>query len=123
MSKDMKQPFLNEDDFASLLNFEQQCSDGDGYTADKETVKRLAELGVLRSEGFGRYSVTAFGFWLIETEFMQAPRLPLRTIAEHNAREKAGHRLYIKGTHDVAWGNLPPIEREKWRVAAEREAS
>lgn len=83
-----KQNFLSDDDFAMLFRFNEQLEDcdADGYTASKEDVKRMTELGVIQSHGFGRYSVTAFGSWLIETEFCQNPSLPLKTVAEHNAR-------------------------------------
>jgi hypothetical protein len=81
-------PFLSELDMAALFVFHSQVNDheADGYTARKETMKRLAELGVVNSLGFGRYETTAFGAWLVETDFEQNPTLPLRTIAEHNAR-------------------------------------
>jgi hypothetical protein len=83
-----KQNFLSEDDFAMLFTFAEQVDDcdADGYTANKSDVKRMAELGVIQSHGFGRYSVTAFGSWLIETEYLQNPSLPLKTVAEHNAK-------------------------------------
>jgi len=83
-----KQNFLSEDDFSMLFRFNEQLEDcdADGYTASKEDVKRMAELGVIQSHGFGRYSVTAFGSWLIETEFEQNAELPIKTAAEYNAR-------------------------------------
>lgn len=85
------QAFLSENDFASLFAFEQQTEDfeADGYTASKETMKRLAELGVVRWLGFTRYEVTAFGQYLIELAFAQNPALPLRTNAEWNSKSLA----------------------------------
>ena len=82
------QNFLSDDDFAMLFSFNEQVEDSDagGYAASKEDVRRMSELGVIRNHGFGRYSVTAFGSWLIETEFDQSPSLPLKTTAEYNAR-------------------------------------
>lgn len=82
----MKQKFLSDEDFTALFNFSEQCDDcdADGYTIRKSDMKRLAELGVVQSHGFGRYSVTAFGDWIIETEFEQNPTLPLKTVVEHN---------------------------------------
>ena len=82
--------FLSEQDFAALFTFSQQCDDSDagGYTASKETMNRLAELGVVRWLGFSRYAVTSFGAWLIESEFDQNPTLPLRTTSEWNELSK-----------------------------------
>lgn len=124
MSKHLSQKFLQESDFAALFVFNSQCedSDADGYTERAEMMDRLAELGVVqRLPGRGRkFGVTAFGSWLIETEFAQEPLLPLRTIAEHGAREKAGHARYIKEAppHSTAWVELPRDERESWRRKA-----
>lgn len=84
----IRQKFLSSEDFSHLFTFSEQVDDPDsgGYTASKEVVKRLAELGVVQSFGFGRYGVTSFGYWLIETEFEQSPKLPLRTASEYNSR-------------------------------------
>lgn len=81
--------FLNEDDHAALFTFHNQCSDmdADGYTVAKEDMQRLAELGCVRHMGFGRYEVTRFGDWIIESTFLQNPTLPLKTIAEYNAEQ------------------------------------
>lgn len=116
--------FLLETDFAALFVFESQCkdSDADGYTERAEMMARLAELGVVqRFPGRGkRYGMTAFGSWLIEAEFAQNPSLPLRTIEEHNERERRGHTLYLKESapHSEAWLNLSRDERESWRRKA-----
>ena len=116
--------FLSQEDSAALFMFHSQAhdSDADGYTERAETMDRLAELGVVqRLPGRGRrFGVTAFGDWLIEAEFAQKPLLPLRTIAEHNSREKAGHALYLKESapHSTAWVKLARAERESWRRKA-----
>ncbi|AOZ11096.1 hypothetical protein [Cupriavidus malaysiensis] len=75
------------DDMSDLAMFNAQCedSDADGYTVSKESMRRLAELGLVQSLGFGRYGVTSFGSWLIESHMDQAPSLPLRTVADRNA--------------------------------------
>ena len=80
------QKFLSDDDFAMLFCFHTQCDDdcADGYTARKDDISRMAELGVVRNHGFGRYSVTSFGMWLIETQFTQNPSLPLKTAKQYN---------------------------------------
>lgn len=122
MSDQMKTQFLSEEDFATLFAFETHVSDADadGYTQTKADMKRLAEIGVVHSFGFGRYGITAFGHWLIETEFEQAPTLPLRTAADNNAREVAGLKLYLKerATDSPAWVNLPDADRLRWKDRA-----
>lgn len=89
--KPLGDSFLTEDDHASLFTFYNQCSDmdADGYTVAKEDMQRLAELGCVRHVGRGRYEVTRFGDWIIESTFLQNPKLPLRTIDDFNA-EQAG---------------------------------
>jgi len=63
---------------AMLFSFNETVSDGKEYINDKEDVQRMAELGVIQNLGFGRYRVTSFGHWLIESEFHQSPSLPLK---------------------------------------------
>ena len=72
------QHFLSQDDFSMLFNFQEQCQDG-GFCLDKPVIKRLCELGVVENMGFGKYKLTSFGWWVIETEFNQNPSLPLKT--------------------------------------------
>jgi len=72
------QKFLTTEDFAMLFSFNETVSDGKEYINDKEDVQRMAELGVIQNLGFGRYRVTSFGHWLIESEFHQSPSLPLK---------------------------------------------
>lgn len=89
--------WLNEDDAADLFMFASQADDddADGYTVQKERMKRLAALGVVQHHGFGRYSLTSFGQYLINEDFEQAQSLPLKTTKEANdlAREKSDLRL------------------------------
>jgi hypothetical protein len=89
--------FLSGPDMSALLVFYEQAEDheADGYTVRKETMRRLAELGVVSSLGFGRYGTTAFGAWLVEAYFEQSPALPLRTIAEHNATHDATNKEHL----------------------------
>ena len=114
--------FINEDDFSILFDFNEQAhdSEADGYTASKEEIKRLAELGVVQSLGFGRYSVTSFGSWLIEKRFEQDARLPLRTSAEHEKREHDAWQAYCDQMKagDIAWINLPGDVQHQWRERA-----
>lgn len=92
------QQFLSDEDFSCLFVFHTEVDDddADGYTVDKAMMRRLAELGVVQSHGFGRYSVTSFGAWLIETEFEQSPSLPLRTAKEWNDLQAAARRAAQK---------------------------
>lgn len=76
--------FLQEDDQHDLHRFIETTEDGQGYDIGKDRIKRLAELGVVSNQGFGRYSVTAFGYWAHERYWHQNPSLPLQTIDEHN---------------------------------------
>jgi len=79
--------YLNEYDFADLFRFNECCEDFEsgGHDVPKDRMKRLEELGVVRPLGFGRHEVTSFGSYVIETVFLQNPKLPLKTTEEHNA--------------------------------------
>ena len=96
-------------------------SNSGGFSANKETIKRLADIGVVQSHGFGKYGMIAFGHRLIKTTFTTNPGLPLRTASEHTAREAAGLRLCNKGMQPAVWAGLPDDEQEKWRTTAEQE--
>jgi hypothetical protein len=90
-------PFLQEDDQHDLHRFIETTEDGQGYDIGKDKIKRLAELGVVCSQGFGRYSVTMFGYWCHEKYWQQNPSLPLKTIDEHNAERAIDHARRIEG--------------------------
>lgn len=119
-----KQIFLQECDYDVLLDFSMEHGNQDAV-ADIEMsdpMARLAELGAVeritgRRE---RFRVTAFGAWLVETEFAQNPRLPFRTRAEHRARERSGQALYLQESAAgcVAWDQLADDQRESWRRKA-----
>lgn len=74
---------LQEDDLAWLIRFKETGEDDNSYDTPKHALRRLIELGVVRSLGFGRCATTAFGDWLVEQHFQQAPTLPLKTEADH----------------------------------------
>jgi len=86
--------WLQSADLEWLVIFGMQADDcdADGHTLSKDRVRRLCELGVLRSVGFGRCEMTAFGHALFDEHWEQGITLPLRTHAEHNAAmsEKGG---------------------------------
>lgn len=90
-------PFLQEDDQHDLHRFIETTEDGQGYDVGKDRIKRLAELGVVSNQGFGRYSVTMFGYWCHERYWHQNPSLPLKTIDEHNAEATNIARRRIEG--------------------------
>lgn len=71
--------FLQADDYHLLHRFIETTDDDESYDIGKDAVKRLAELGVVQSHGFGRYSVTIFGYWVHERYWHQNPTLPLMT--------------------------------------------
>ena len=84
---------LQEDDLAWLIRFRETTEDDNSYDTPKYALNRLIEIGVVRSLGFGRCATTAFGDWLLEQHFEQAPSLPLMTEVErqkpHNALANA----------------------------------
>ena len=71
--------YLTEGDLGSLMRFQETTDDREGYDIAKSAIKRLADLGVVQSHGFGKYSVTAFGSFALEHSFLQNPALPLVT--------------------------------------------
>lgn len=77
--------WLTEEDMAWLIRFSETCEDCDagGYDVPKDRMRRLAEIGAVRSLGFGRYETTAFGNYVVETHFEQKSPLPLLTYDDH----------------------------------------
>lgn len=71
--------YLQPADLGDLMRFQETTDDSEGYDIGKPAVKRLAELGVLQSHGFGTYGITAFGHFALEHMFSQRPSLPLMT--------------------------------------------
>lgn len=80
---------LQEDDLAWLIRFKETAEDDNSYDTPKDALKRLIELGAVRSLGFGRCATTAFGDWLVEQHFEQAPSLPLKTEADYSKTTNA----------------------------------
>lgn len=96
---------LQEDDLAWLIRFKETAEDDNSYDTPKEALKRLMELGVVRSLGFGRCAMTAFGDWLVEQHFAQAPTLPLKTEADYLTTPN----VKVSGPE----GGLPPKGRAR----------
>lgn len=80
---------LQEEDLAWLIRFKETAEDDNSYDTPKAALKRLMELGVVRSLGFGRCATTAFGDWLVEQHFEQAPTLPLKTEDDYSKTPNA----------------------------------
>ncbi|WP_298929110.1 hypothetical protein [uncultured Ramlibacter sp.] len=94
--------WLQPDDLAALRRFYETCEDNQPYDVDADQMKRLAELGAANFEGRSRYSVTAFGGWLLDLLPEDWPRLPLKTHADHDAysREQFAALSTNKDGHD-----------------------
>lgn len=92
--------YLQAEDLQWLQRFKGTTEDDQSYDVPKDSMKRLAELGVVRSEGFGRYSITAFGTHVADPSD-QFAQLPLKTHADHEADYKAAfnaqHGLTVGG--------------------------
>lgn len=87
--------YLEPADLGDLMRFQETIDDCEGYDIGKSAVKRLAELGVLQNHGFGKYSITAFGHFVLEHMFLQNPTLPLMTNGDRDraaiAKAEAHH--------------------------------
>lgn len=75
----VKREYLQPADLGDLMRFQETTDDSEGYDISKTAIKRLVELGVMQSHGFGKYSITAFGHFALEHMFSQKPALPLMT--------------------------------------------
>lgn len=91
--------FLQEADQHALHRFIETTEDDEGYDIGKDAVKRLAELGVVSNHGFGRYGVTAFGYWVHERYWHQNPSLPLMTNSDRDEAARA-QRAAAQGDGD-----------------------
>jgi len=81
--------WLMPDDLSALRRFYETCEDNQPYDVPKDHMKRLAELGAVCSHGFGKYSLTAFGGWLLDLLPEGWPKLPLKTHADHDEYARA----------------------------------
>lgn len=77
--RDALRNYLQPSDLGDLMRFQETTGDSEGYDIGKPAIRRLAELGVVQSRGFGTYGITAFGHFVLEHMFEQTPKLPLMT--------------------------------------------
>ena len=80
---------LQDEDMSWLIRFKETVEDDNSYDTPKPALKRLIELGAVRSLGSGRCAMTSFGGYLVEQYLEQSPTLPLKTEADwftHNIR-------------------------------------
>lgn len=80
---------LQEGDLAWLVRFKETAEDDNSFDTPKNALRRLVELGAVRSCGFGRYATTAFGDWLMEEHFEQRPTLPLKVHEDYSKAANA----------------------------------
>lgn len=87
--------WLNPEDLAALERFNEcaEDSEADGHDVPKERMKRLAELGAVQARGFGLHEITAFGSFVLGSQFA---RRPLETTDECNARLGREHRAKLE---------------------------
>ena len=81
--------FLQEEDQRALDRLIETLEDNEGFDIGKDAIKRLANIGVVESLGFGRYGVTMFGYWVHEHYWYQNPSLPLKTNLDRDADARA----------------------------------
>lgn len=77
--------WLQKHDLADLERFAETSDDGQSYDIGKEAVKRLADFGCIQSHGFGQYSLTAFGRYVLN----EWRELPFRTNTDRDAEQRA----------------------------------
>lgn len=80
--------WLQQRDFEALERFAETSEDDESYDIGKEAVQRLAHFGCLNSHGFGRYSITAFGGYVLNN-WVLARELPFKTVSDRNEEQRA----------------------------------
>lgn len=79
---------LQEVDLSWLIRFSETSEDDNSYDTPKAALKRLFELGVVRSIGFGRCEITSFGDFLLRQHFDQTTSLPLRCEGDYRKEQQ-----------------------------------
>jgi hypothetical protein len=73
-------PTLTADEREALERFHETWEDDQGYDVPKPMMKRLAKLGVVYGEGFGRYGMTAFGLAALQSTPRAAQPAPVQGV-------------------------------------------
>ena len=73
--------WLQANDMAALERFAETTDDDESYDIGKDAVQRLAGFGCLRSHGFGKYSITDFGHYVLN-DWSLARELPFKSQSE-----------------------------------------
>lgn len=76
--------WLQANDMAALERFAETTDDDESYDIGKEAVQRLAGFGCLWSHGFGKYSITDFGHYVLN-DWSLARELPFKSQSERDA--------------------------------------
>lgn len=84
----MQASWLQPKDLESLQRFEETASDNQGHDIGKAAATRLAGFGCLQSHGFGVYSITDFGHFVLN-DWEHARALPFRTQEERDADHRS----------------------------------
>mgnify|MGYP000853132490 FL=1 len=80
--------WLQPADMAALERFAETADDDQSFDISKEALQRLSQFGCLRNHGFGQYSVTSFGGYLLD-DWSLARELPFKMQAERDAEHCA----------------------------------
>ena len=80
--------WLQQKDLEALERFEETASDNQGHDIGKAAVSRLAGFGCLQSHGFGVYSITDFGHFVMD-DWEHARSLPFKAQDERDAEHRA----------------------------------
>jgi hypothetical protein len=81
--------WLNAEDMAALERADECFEDGEGHDLPKSRMDRLIEIGVMRHNGGGYYSITTFGAFVLGD---RRYHLPLETLDECSERLGREHR-------------------------------
>lgn len=80
--------WLQQHDFEALERFAETSEDDESYDIGKEAIQRLTHFGCLNSHGFGRYSITSFGSYVLDN-WSLARELPFKMQSERDAEHRA----------------------------------
>jgi hypothetical protein len=104
--------YLQPTDLGDLMRFQETTDDGEGYDIGKPALRRLAGLGAVQCRGFGKFSVTAFGYFVLEHMLKQHPlrkgAAGVSTQAARDALAERQRQISAEGwthKHDDEWEN------------------